>query len=78
MCMNNLDPSMAQPTPLIWAAGPCIPTRIPTYPHFHTSSIYKLSCQVWVSPSAGPWHKRKESKNPSTLTELTGWGRHSR
>ena len=64
MYMNNLDPSMAQPTLPIWAAGPCVHTHIPTCPSSQRLQHTSCDANSGQGPGLGPGVTERNQEGP--------------
>lgn len=64
MYMNNLDPSMAQPTLPVWAASPCVHIHIPT--RLSSQLLQHTICDAnsGQGPGLEPWGNTKEPGRP--------------
>lgn len=74
MYMNNLDPSMAQPT--LSSLGLQAHVYIYTSPHALALSYFNtqfVMLTLGKHALLGPWGNTKETRKAPTLTELTGW-----
>lgn len=71
MSMNNPDPSMAQPTLPIWAAGPCVHTHIPTRPCSQLPQHTSCDANSGQGPGLGPGvtERNQESPPPSQSSQ---------
>lgn len=64
MYMNNLDPSMAQPTLPVWAASPCVHIHIPT--RLSSQLLQHTICDAnsGQGPGLGPGVTQRNQEGP--------------